>query len=205
MIQDLKKCSHEETKKMFLYGTSYVMWLTNFEKELYEKSKKEPIEDLKGSERISVQILSLLEKLGYPMNELGTYLYAKVILSVCESLNEIIADEDIEKYNKLVSDLNDAYSSFYLWIARDDLEIGLKSFHLYIERTISMIDYSKSNKKLISSIYDKDITELNYGEQALYLASYLLKIYQIENGKTEVTPKLKRLTNLPGNIKLKEE
>lgn len=205
MIKDLKECSQEENKRMFLYGTSYAMWLTNYEKALYEKSKKEPIEDLKNSEKISIQILSLLENLEYPMDELGTYLYGKVILSVCENLNEIIRDEDIEKYNKLVLDLNDAYSSFYLWIARDDLEIGLKTFHLYIERAISMIDYSKSNKNLISSIYDKDITELNYGEQALYLASYLLKIYQIENGKTEAKLKLKRLENLPGNIKLKEE
>ena len=57
----------------------------------------------------------------------------------------------------------------------------------------------------VLSIYDKDITELNYGEQALYLASYLLKIYQIENGKTEAKLKLKRLENLPDNIKLKEE
>lgn len=205
MMQDLKKCSHEETKKMFLYGTSYAIWLANSEKALYEKSKRKQIEDLKSSEKISIQILSLLEKLGYPMDELGTYLYAKVILSVCESLNEIIADEDIEKYNKLVSDLNDAYSNFYLWIAKEDLEMGLKSFHLHIEKSISMIDDSKSNKELISSIYDKDITELNYGEQALYLASYLLEMYRIENGKKEVTPKLKRLTNLPDNIKLKEE
>ena len=205
MIKNLKECSQEENKRMFLYGTSYAMWLTNYEKALSDKSKKEPLEDLKNSEKISIQILSLLEKLGYPIDELGTYLYGKVILSVCENLNEIIRDEDIEKYNKLVLDLNDAYSSFYLWIARDDLEIGLKSFHLYIERAISMIDYSKSNKNLISSIYDKDITELNYGEQALYLASYLLKIYHIENGKTEAKLKLKRLENLPGNIKLKEE
>lgn len=205
MIKDLKKCSHEENKKMFLYGTSYAMWLTNYEKALYEKSKKEPIEDLKSFEKISIQILSLLEKLGYPMDELGTYLYGKVILSVCENLNEIIRDEDIERYNKLVSDLNDAYSSFYLWIAKEDLEMGLKSFHLYIEQAISKIDDHKSNKELVSSIYDKDITELNYGEQALYLASYLLKIYQIENGKTEAKLKLKRLENLPGNIKLKEE
>lgn len=205
MIKDLKKCSHEETKKMFLYGTSYAMWLTNYEKALYEKSKKEPIEDLKGSDKISIKILSLLEKLGYPMDELGTYLYGKVILSVCESLNEVVADEDIDKYYKLVSDLNNAYSSFYLWIAKEDLEIGLKSFHLYIEQAISKIDDHKSNKELISSIYDKDITELNYGEQALYLASYLLKIYQIENSKIEANPKLKRLENLPNNIKLKEE
>ena len=56
VIKNLKECSQEENKRMFLYGTSYAMWLTNYEKALYEKSKKEPIEDLKSSEKISIQM-----------------------------------------------------------------------------------------------------------------------------------------------------
>ena len=190
---DLKKYPNEVESSIFDQVATYAIWCANYDKKVYEKSKQESLEDISITKKRTLKILSLLEKLGYPMNELGTYFYERLILSVYENLIEIIDKEDIQKYEQLVSELNDNYSSFYLWLARDDLEIGIKSFHFYIEKAISKAN-NHLNDELISDIYDQNIevSKLNQGNRALHLAMYLLKNSE-EKTHMEMNFKIKKL------------
>ena len=137
------------------------------------------------------------------------YFYERLILSVYESLNEIIKEKDMEKYNELVANLNDNYSSFYLWLAREDLEIGIKSFHFYIDQAISKIDKDKMDKELTSKVRelfkgsnqnmsDIETLRLNHGKTALYLATHLLNDSKVTNISNLESFKMKKLGTFSG-------
>lgn len=53
----------------------YAMRVARKEKELYENLKEGNFKNITENEERNVEILSILEKLGYPMTNLGTYLY----------------------------------------------------------------------------------------------------------------------------------
>ena len=90
---DSKNQPNEVESSIFSQVGSYAIWCANYDKKVYEKSKQEVLEDIGVTQKMILDILSLLEKLGYPMDELGTYFYERLILSVCESLNEIIKEK----------------------------------------------------------------------------------------------------------------
>lgn len=216
---DSKNQPNEVESSIFSQVGSYAIWCANYDKKVYEKSKQEVLEDIGVTQKMILDILSLLEKLGYPMGELGTYFYERLILSVCESLNEIIKEKDMEKYNELVANLNDNYSSFYLWLAREDLEIGIKSFHFYIDQAMSKIDKDKMDKELTSKVRelfkesnqnmsDIETLRLNHGKTALYLATHLLNDSKVTNISNLESFKMKKLGTFSGtklNLKEKSE
>src|SRR5699024_9897097 len=104
-----------------------------------------------------VEILSILEKLGFPMSQLGTYLYKDVIVEVCNIINEGEITSN-NKRRKLIARLNDGYDEIYKQIASEDKEIGCKTFHSYIEGAIKDIDETRTDTSLAEKIYgDKDI------------------------------------------------
>lgn len=63
---------------------SYAMRVARKEKELYENLKEGNFKNITENEERNVEILSILEKLGYPMTNLGTYLYKDLISYVCD-------------------------------------------------------------------------------------------------------------------------
>ena len=94
---DSKNQPNEVESSIFSQVGSYAIWCANYDKKVYEKSKQEVLKDINITKKMTLNILSLLEKLGYPMDELGTYFYERLILSVYESLNEIVKEKDMEK------------------------------------------------------------------------------------------------------------
>lgn len=63
---------------------SYAMRVARKEKELYENLKEGNFKNITENEERNVEILSILEKLGYPMTNLDTYLYKDLISYVCD-------------------------------------------------------------------------------------------------------------------------
>ena len=159
-------------------------------KEVYESLK-----DLTVSEERDVEILSILEKLGYPMTHLGTYLYKDLITYVCDEIKDMGINVLQSENKEMIEVLNNGYSSFYIWLAREDKELGCKTFHSYIEDAISKIDEEKINASLASRIYgtDEDIT---YGTSALHIAQYYLNGCTYDNGIDYKIPKVKKLQNV---------
>lgn len=184
-----------------LQGSSYAIFSAKNDQEKYDKYKKGEIDELSDYQIKEMQIISLLENLGYPMDQLGTYLYKEVIHSAYDEIKDYSSRNDMTKARELMQSLQDAYSNFYHWIARDDMEMGITSFHLYIERAINEIDEDKIKPELAIKVFGNNPEETNYGIQAFRLASYIAKKYSMKYEK----PKVKTLSNIPKNVKLKGE
>ena len=164
---------------------------TNPGRQLFEEYQKcykiKP--DIITSENRETSAILLLEKLGYPMDRLGTYLQKTIILRVAEYLetgltvrNESITEEELKM------ELNNYFSQFYFEIARNELDIGTRTFHAHIKDAVEKIDYSKVDENIIDNLFYNCPKSIDYAKQAFILGSY------IANTKTKTQPKIRKLT-----------
>lgn len=189
-LVNLSELKNEQNILLVNKGISYAMQVAYKDSKLYEKYKKgESTQEIDGC-MLDMDILVLLEKLGFPMNQLGTYLYKDVIKEVVGLL------EKKEDEITLTSYLNNAYSSIYLWVAKDDKEMGLKTFHSIIIKAIDQINSNIMDKKLVIDIFGIDNTELNYGLLAYKLSEYVNNINIMTNKINVNNVKVKKLSNI---------
>ena len=173
---------------------SYATFIARKEQELYNNLKEGMSFVPSKNQSRDIEILSILEKLGYPMDDLGTYLYKDVVVGVCEEIEkEHVASNN--KRRKVTSDLNNGYSDIYLWIAREDKELGCKTFHYFIGKAIEEIDEDKVDPALASKIYG-DKKEITYGESALHIAEYYLGTNTYDASRKYTPTKVKKLANV---------
>lgn len=201
MLRRNEEYSQDETLLMILHGSSFAVYVANEDRDKYAKFKAGEEQELSDSDLRSMNVLSILEGLGYPMDELGTYLYKELITEVCKSLKGVTGKRsDMERCRGLLAQLNDGFSQLYHNVARESLEIGIKSFHLYIQQAIEKIDYKKIDLDLSYQIFGANPAEQNYGLQAFQLAAYTLGFC---TQKEVHPPVVKKLSNTPNDIRLK--
>lgn len=206
MLKRNEEYSQDEKLLMVLHGSSFATYVANKDRDKYAKFKTGKKQELSDSDSRSMNVLSILNGLGYPMEELGTYLYKMVITEICDSLKGITGKKsDMEKCKNLLMQLNDGFSQFYHNVAREYLEMGVKSFHLYIQQAIEKINYKKVDLDLSYQIFGANPIEQSYGLQAFQLAAYTLGFcVKKEIHPPEVHPPIvKKLSNTPDDIKLK--
>ena len=197
------KISNKEVRRV-LQGTSFAIYEAKKDKEKYTLYKNGQLEELGEETERQMQILNILEKLGFSMNELGTFLYKDLIHEVCEEIKDVSTRRDIDKCRKILTELTDVYSNLYHYIAREWKEMGIKTFHLYIGQAIERIDTNKIDKELSKKIYGNSNEEKNYGLHAFQIAAYIQNKYTHTNEEEYEKPKIKKLSNMPNNIKLKQ-
>ena len=197
------KASNKELIRV-LQGTSFAIYSAKKDKEKYELYKKEELKNINEETRRELKILDILERLGYPMNELGTYLYKDLINEVCDEMKDVSTRRDIDKCRILLQELTDTYSNLYHYIAREWKEMGIKTFHLYIGQATERIDKEKIDKELSKKIYGNNNNSQDYGLHAFQIAAYTLNKYSYDNIEVYKQPKIKKLSNMPNNIKLKQ-
>ena len=203
MVKYWKYFNDYEKLMLLMYGISYAMNEANEDKENYKLYKQGYTRDLSEEEIEGMQVLWVLYKLGYSDDELGTYLYKDVIIKICNRLKNASNKDILDEYNVLISELSDAFSLFYRYAAREDKEMGVKPFHLYIEKAINNINDDAVDKEISMEIYGDNPGELNYGLNALQIAACILDKYSFENTREYKKPLVKRLPNMPDDIGLK--
>ena len=154
-----------------LDGTSLAKMAAKKDKEKYEQFKAGTYKSDKESDYRDIYILALLEGMGFPMDKLGTYLYKELIMEVKEQLKE--KEETIESYNKMYDDVNDFDSNLYLWIASDYLEMGIKTFMLYMKQAFDSIDTRKIKKAISDNLFAGE-TKPDYAYQTVQLGRQAL-------------------------------
>lgn len=130
--------------------------------------------DLTGEEKRKVAALSLLEQLGYPMGNIGTYLYVTVIAEIMYKFENSNKDNFVENGKQILKEINNPFSSFYVLLARENLDMGVKSFHEAINDAIENVDLTRVSGGLSYDIYNGLPDEVSVSENAFILASYLL-------------------------------
>lgn len=194
--------SFEEQMQMLLNGTDFATYLANSDIKKYAKFKSGEEQDLSKEDSMSMKILSILERLGYPMDELGTYLYKEMIAELCNSLVGVSSRREIDKCRTLLAQVNDAFSQFYINVARENLDIGLQSFHLYIQKAIEKINAEQIDLSLSYEIFDANPGEQTYANIAFQIAAYILG-YKME--KEVHPPVIIGLPNMTEDVALKNK
>lgn len=167
-------------------GVNEVLYITHNDKINYIMYKNKEEKYYSEDENLDLEILELLEKNGFSIEQLGTYLYKDVIKNVIKRMKESKSEKDIEQ---LKLELFNPYSQFYVNIARFDNDMGVKTFHNYISQAITTIDYNNVPSTLVKTRIENE----NYGELALDLAIYTLEPTLNPEIIPQNKPKIKRL------------
>ena len=133
--------------------------------------------------------LDLLESLGYPMDEFGTYLYKDVITTIREQLGVVETREDVRRSASILDEAKSAFSQLYFNLARNERDIGVKEYHRILSQSLSKVDYKKASPELLYKVYGNFPFEMDYGENAFALANFLNR--QVDK------PLCRKFTNLP--------
>lgn len=139
----------------------------------YEKFKSGSLDELSEERLVQMEILAMLEKLSFPMDSLGTYLYKDVI---CKTMHYLDGKDNWGRAineAELLQELKNPYSQFYFDLARNELDIGLKTFHSHIEYTLESVDYGKVDTTLLQEVYSNFSLETDYGEHALIIGKHI--------------------------------
>ncbi len=197
MLKAISDYSDNEKLLMVLQGCDYATYEANDDIKKFNRYQNNQIDGFSERTLQDMEILVMLKDLGFPMHELGTYLYKDLISEICEVLKNLSDKrDDINVCRELLGKLNDAYSSFYHAIGREWKELGISSFHLYIIDALESIDYDSVNQELSSKINGNDFYDISYGTQAFMLAAYALKKYSFSDAEYK-KPLLKKLNNGP--------
>ena len=202
MVKERRLFSEYENLLLIVNGVSYAMNEANEDKKRYSLFKQGYTQVFTEEENKNMQVLSILERLGYSLDELGTYLYKDVIVEVYKKIEDVSRSKNIDMYSVLISQLNDAFSNFYHNLARENKDMGVKSFHLYINKAIEKIN-DDVDKELSKRIYGDNPEELNYGLQAFQIAAYVADKHAYNNALEYKKPLVKKLPNMPDDIELK--
>lgn len=196
MVKNVNQLSIEDRLNYVLSGVDFAYFVASKDAIHYNLYRNDRNSITDENTQLSMRILSLLDRLGYDMDELGTYLYKELIQKIIARIKNVNTFEEIQECKKYLLDLKNEYSDIYHSLAREELDIGVKSFHEYIKRAHEKIDYSLSDKKLLSEIYSRCGYNMNYGEQAFVLASYILgKLKVNKNNESNDYPKIRSLSS----------
>lgn len=189
MFDNLQRIIEEQRKLVSIHGAEFISSGTYLDKQDYEAYKNGELE-FKNIDRIQeMKILYILEKLGFSMDLVGTYYFKKIIKKAMEEVFNKECEPEILELN-----IKNKYSQFYVDIARNELGIGLKTFHKYIEGVIEQIDF-QNEKNLISQIYNSSY-EMDYTTLAYTIANYMVENLNIINEiKKEELPLTRKLVN----------
>lgn len=138
----------------------------------------------KSENNKEMETLYLLEELGYPIDEMGTYFYKDMILKIVGYL-----ENSSNKYEELLDELGNHYSNFYFDLARNELDVGIKTFHEVLESQILNIDHSNANPERFDEIFgNMAINNLGYEEKAFIISTYIYfkNILQKEKVKNKI-------------------
>lgn len=188
-IKNVAKFSEDETIKTVCQGTNYAMYLANMEKETFESYKKGELTTITDYQMKDIDVLLVLERLGFKMDELGTYLYKDLIKEVIELF------EKNEEEITVISYLTNPFSNIYRWI-NEYKETGVKTFHVLVIEAINQINTNIIDKKLFIDIFGFDYKELDYGLIAYKIAKYINNINIMTNNVNVSNFKIKKLSNI---------
>lgn len=153
--------------------SGFLLNLVYEDKQDYEKYKLGSLEDNSEDKLQQMEVLSVLEKLSFPMGEVGTYFFKDVIIKTMRYLDGTDDFGNSINTSELLGELQSPYSQFYFDIARNELDIGVKTFHSYIEHALESVQYENADAALLFEIYSNFSKETDYGEHALIIAEHI--------------------------------
>lgn len=173
MLKQFTEYSKMEQFHLIWSGIAGIVEETYYCQQRYLAYKENGFEELSEEQELEMKTLEFLKNLGYDLEEIGTYLYKEVIIKVANHLSNEKKRNNLEFCRDLIATLQNAYSGFYFDLARNDRDIGTKTFHSYIDKAHEKRDMTKVSAELMVDIYEPCSRELNFGESAFLLGNYV--------------------------------
>ena len=99
-----------------------------------------------------------------------------MIIKVVNHLESIINKNNFEdECKKFVSQIETPFSQFYVDVSRNDLDIGVKSFHQHITKAVEKVNYSVADHNLLTNFDDSFFEKNDYKKQAFVIGVYVLE------------------------------
>ena len=138
--------------------------------------------------KLGDQILKFLFDNGFPINEYGTYLYKDVIES---GVNKLVPTTTMVEISEVEKQMQDPFSQFYFDVARNDNDLGVKTFHDSIQHSYLKINHVNNESNFINNLinYHGD----NYMKIAYQLSCYFTS-QVIERDLNEQSVRVKKLS-----------
>ena len=166
------------------------------DKDNYEIYKKGVAKDIPEENLLEMKVLDTLDKLGFPMDNIGTYFYKDVIMGLKPYLERMIKDGAIEVYDCLKTSLDQKNSALYLNVSRGQNDMPLEHFHIGIASAIKSIDNQRIDKKFAYQIFGDSLEERSYGDLAIIIGLYSFGMRSLgDYFYGDEIPKIKMVTN----------
>ena len=161
MLKDINNMTEEEKLNSVLFGNCLAVYCANTDKKNYKQYKLGDISKLTNDELVDMKVLDLLYSLGYPNNELGTYLYKEVICELYRYINDNF-DELMDEINKITNLVKEYMGWDYE--KRDESEQAHKA-----NSAILVVDDSNVISNFVTKIFNNtyDVIVAKDGQEAI--------------------------------------
>ena len=137
----------DERLNVFFNSVNFMANVAHQDKKAYEAYKRTQ-EVVEGASIEELEILNILDELGYPLGEIGTYLYKALIVNILNYLRGVPIRRDL----------------------------GIKTFHAAINRASANVDIESVNRKMSEEIFSGNFDPVDYSFNALDIAKYYFEL-----------------------------
>lgn len=148
----------------------YILNFDNYVKDNQNNNENAETDNISTAE--ACEILEILEKLGYPIGVPGTDLYKDLIVFILRYLKGDPIRGNVLTVEEIASQLNDYFSQLYFDVARNEMDLGIKTFHRAVLDATRRVDVSKIDHALALEIFGCDFAIDAYASNALKIATY---------------------------------
>ena len=190
----------DERLDVFFNSVNFMANAAHKDKKAYEAYKRNQ-EVIEGASIEELEILSILDELGYPLGEIGTYLYKALIVNVLNYLRGVPIRREVLSEEELKEQLSNPFSQLFFDIARNDMDLGIKTFHAAISRASANVDSENVNRKLSEEIFSGNFEPMDYSLNALDIAKYYFVLRDFRKNNKKLN-RLARMNNkvMAGNF-----
>ena len=185
----------DERLNVFFNSVNFMANVVHQDKKAYEAYKRTQ-EVVEGASIEELEILNILDELGYPLGEIGTYLYKALIVNILNYLRGVPIRREVLSEEELKEQLNNPFSQLFFDIARNDMDLGIKTFHAAINRASANVDIESVNRKMSEEIFSGNFDPVDYSFNALDIAKYYFELRDFRKN----SKKLNRLVKMNNKL-----
>lgn len=155
-----------------LFALNFTNYVVNT-KAAYLLYKNNLANNLSKVEEMEMHALELLEKLGCNMDMAGTYMLMELIMAIIKYMEGYPIRREVLSKEELEEELENPFSQLYFDIARNELDLGIKTYHAAIQK---MLSESEITDDLVSELpikLENNEGVIDYARLALKIAEYL--------------------------------
>lgn len=151
---------------------AFPLFIASDDRERYINYKSTNTKPIDKYERDAMQIISILERLGFSLNEVGTYLYKELIMYIYQEIKD--GEEITEK-------IDDMSSRLIKKLSNNILEMPIDQYEELVKESIDYIDGENADIELSEKIIKESIYDI--GANAYEIASYYMEEKEKKNKK----------------------